>query len=462
MATDPLYQNTVQNFYVVPGPPSPPNIDATAFDNESVFSIDFDASVPNAEQYETENTVYYTNNGTMIANTIDFAGTGFIFDDQTNGLHLMAGTFYNAGDIFCASADTGFGSSGPGIFSVLATNIFNPGTVDVGANGLIKFTGQNADFTRSFLNVEGNASGQGVNSTAFFGLDTNLDWNPAVDLQPTSATSSDIQTFAGPPPSLFSFTLSPSVPYFDIKNPTPTNTIIRAVFLMDSSVNVTPNVYIDPDVNPVDDQFGAGAAHVEWIGHYLDPASGQTFFNYLYLTDDYVLGASTNVAIVDGNGNPNNGLPDNFTFLSSRTQQNFGAPTPTSFPVTFQNAVISNRYAYFNAQLIPTTIPTNQSLLLPNGALTNLPARVQITANKDLNLTLVGISGPNYISLSATNQFDGSDGAAIQSPFADINLAVTNGNLTIRNLLTAQIPAWSGFVDGLEHTLVGYQYHHHF
>jgi hypothetical protein len=95
--------------YTVPGNP-PPIIDATNFDIENQFTINFTATVPNPETFETWNTINYTNNGLMVANAplsingvfLSIApGCGFLFDTQTTNVndHQMAGTFYNPGSI---------------------------------------------------------------------------------------------------------------------------------------------------------------------------------------------------------------------------------------------------------------------------------------------------------------------------------------------------------------------------
>jgi hypothetical protein len=56
------------------------------------------------------------------------------------------------------------------------------------------------------------------------------------------------------------------------------------------------------------------------------------------------------------------------------------------------------------------------------------------------------ITGPNYLTLTATNQFDGSAGADIVSPYSDISLGVTNGYLAASNLLQAALPNWNGTI----------------
>jgi hypothetical protein len=82
----------------------------------------------------------------------------------------------------------------------------------------------------------------------------------------------------------------------------------------------------------------------------------------------------------------------------------------------------------------------------PSGALTNLPGRIQISASGDLNLSLANITGLNYMSLTSSNQFDGSTGAQVFSPYSDINIGVTNGFLTVSNLTESTIPLWNGTI----------------
>src|ERR1035437_5869431 len=61
-------------------------------------------------------------------------------------------------------------------------------------------------------------------------------------------------------------------------------------------------------------------------------------------------------------------------------------------------------------------------------------------------MSFAKVTGPNYMSVQSTNQFDGSAGALIQTPYSDINIGVTNGFLTVSNLMEASLPNWSGNV----------------
>lgn len=474
LATIPLYQNldvvSYDVFFDQVSPNPPPTIDAKAFDNENVFSVSYQNYTPSPVLYQTWNTLNYTNLGTLIANSpavtngayiflgIGSFGSGYQVDLHTTNQisHAMAGSFYNSGAIRCDSIQDGnnlFSLGGGfymymvtslGQFKASATNIICPGSIDVGTGGLIQMTGRNVDLTGGMLSVESllNALGNpfnigtfgtiNFNSTGAVGVDTNGDWNPFLYLRANSALSSFV------PISPFYVQLTNSQCYLDQKFPSPTYTINRYVFVQNASrPNVTYNVYIDPP-NTFSLGFEPGAAHVEWVGTYTDPASGNPITDYLYLTDNYLFGASTNVAVI-------NGVPDNFTFITSPTQLLFG-PTPIGVPV-FPDAFMSNNYAVMFGTLTASTVSTNASLVNPSGNVTNLPGAIKISANNTLNLAYSTISGLNYLSLNCTNQFQGSPGAAIAAPYSDIYLGVTNGFMTMSNVLMANIPNWSGTID---------------
>ncbi|MDD5139315.1 MAG: hypothetical protein PHY43_03525 [Verrucomicrobiales bacterium] len=385
---------------------SAPNIDATNFINNSYFSSG------TVFPYETTSTRNYTNNDTMIG-----LG-GFRFDTFSGSTRSMAVSFYNPGSIACLSGGQ-FGQ-----IIVNATNIASPGVMDVGLNGGILLTGQNVDLTYSTLTISqggGNNSSFGIIGTAGnFGLNTNQNWNPGAMLTANSATSSD--------PNVF--TLINSKSYFKTDAITPSNKIVRAVFIRNPYPTVTNKVYFPVNSNVV---------NVEWIGTYVNPATGQTLTNYLYLANDYLLGATTNVTLV-------NGIPDNFQFTKSTVPLPLTGLAAPSFQPLLPSASITNPYSYTLAEFVPTSVATGPTASNPSGALTNLPARTQISASRQLNLALATISGQNYLSLTCTNQFDGSDGATIVSPFSDINLGVTNGSIVVSNLLQSVIPNWVGSV----------------
>src|SRR5664280_382121 len=443
--TDALYQNDGFVDYEGVSGTYPPAIDAANFVNNGTFTINwrfinYTTASPDNYLYETANTVNFTNNRLMISDI------GFVFDTQTTNVipRQMAGTFYNPGEVQCAYG-----------FSAWATNIVNPGAVDVpgypvtvnagtgvaALGGFMQLTGQNVDLTGGTLSILG---GQGTAGAAgllgMIGQDTNSDWIATSALRATQAYPS-IPVINLLPPSLggLGFPNIPlhTTPYFDIAEAVDSTgaaitniTIYRAVFLQDSSPNVSHNVYFDA---PVEDTGGATAT-IEWQGQYVDPATGVAAVNYLYLNDDYLQSVATN--------NPNvNGIPFNFTFTESPTPLSLGVPTTAGFDDVFLSGYVSNRFAYVSAQLIATSADTND---IPNHSITNLPARIQIIASRELNLTQVQITQPDFLSLQSTNQFDGNAGCRIAAPFTDLNLGVTNGFLTISNLQPQSFPVWSG------------------
>jgi hypothetical protein len=123
------------------------------------------------------------------------------------------------------------------------------------------------------------------------------------------------------------------------------------------------------------------------------------------------------------------------------------AATPTTPAGQFTpNAIITNEFAAFGGLFAPTTVSLSN---LPVNAryLTNLPGRIEITADQSLDLRLARITGLNYMNLKATNHVDGMTGAKISVPYSDINLATTNGSLTVSNLLYPVVQRFTGEVD---------------
>ena len=234
--------------------------------------------------------------------------------------------------------------------------------------------------------------------------------------------------------------LNNPTPYYDIQGLGTSNVTLRAVFVQDSSPNVSYNVYFSSNT-PI--AIGGGAGFIQdnivWTGSYVDPVTGTTATNYLVLDDATVL--STNEPTT-------NGIPVNFKFTSSTTPFSLGSPASSAFPSgLFGISLVTNFYSFVDAQFVSTTTSTNASPLNPSGALTNLPGRIYITANGGLDLSMARITGPNYLSLTATNQFAGSIGAGIVSPYSDISIGVTNGFLTVTNLLQAALPNWNGAIE---------------
>lgn len=451
----------------------PPQIDATNFVNRGVFNVNVPADLITASSYyyDFSSVLNYTNTGSMFGNAgfvMDFEPSYFIPPVPHVPFNKMSANFVNqrngpsGGNIFC----TGFASNSfffPGLslvgnakFIATATNIINSGSIlldnsaqnniffGIGnafnttpVNSLIKLTGENVDLregelgftaTTTVSNVFFGVTSVGVSSADYgVGTDTNGDWNPGIDLQQNRAFSSFFQTING---TTFFLDLTNSIPYsFSVNNGF--NTVVkRAIFLQDTSPGVINHVYFGGGAI-----VGAGAAHIEWVAPFIDPETSALMTNYLYLSDLYAA-VTTNTFVY-------NGIPINYSFSQSTSPQlGLGNAETPNLPF-FPSATVSNLYAYVDARLVATSTSSNSSF---GGALTNLPQRIEITASRTLKLDNARISGPDYLSLKSTNQFEGNVGASINVPFADLNLGVTNGFLTISNLMRPTLPRWSGTV----------------
>ena len=453
-------------------PPNFQNIDAATFINSGVFSVTVpvDNFTLQAANYSTIDTLNYTNTGTMIGSPgfdlkyypnnppppkpgVPFNNMAATFINQANG--------FSGGIINCIPSVDGFqGNTG---FIISATNIVNSGTVTLDNSGLILFifsangisggnnvgpalismTGQNVDLsdgTLAFVS-SGNFSNStfGVSSVdSGVGTDTNGEWDPGIELTQNSAISSLFATRLLPAPFFQNLFLQNSTAYSENQNGVAvgTNLVIwRSIFLQDTSPNnVIKNVYFDAS------GVGNGALHIEWAGSYIDPLTGSPATNYLYLSDvpaDLTAITVTNALFVQ------NGVPLNYTFAESSTPllNPANAASPGLAPIL--PGLVTNLYSYLSLQLIPTLTSTNTIF---GGSITNLPDRIEISASRSLNLTGAQLTGPDYLSLRATNQFDGNVGVSLDAPFSDLNLGVTNGFLSISNLVRPLLPRWSGTI----------------
>ena len=364
-----------------------PAINATNFIND--YSGTFDIEFTNATAGGWLSGLFQ--NWSYVRNFYNYnlmqCNTGFRFDKQIGAQHLMSDLFYNEGNINCGV----FGDTLVGVY-VYATNIFNSGTITIGQNGLGRFSGKNMDFTRGTIQMT-NATGFNANPI----IGTNYgNWFPRFDLTPTRAQSA----FLNAQP--FFLTLTNSRAYFNRRaaDATGTNFIVRMVFIQNINTNVLYNIYFDSN-----NIVGNGGAHVEWYSPFYNILAGQNGTNYLYLTDDYLLGSSTNLFQLP---QPANNLPFNYTFTTTQTPQLFSnAPTAASFPnfpFPIPSAPASNNiFSYVDAQFIRTSIDPNQ---VQNGAITNLPGRIEIIATNSLNMSLATLTGMNYLLLRSTNQFN--------------------------------------------------------
>jgi hypothetical protein len=413
LGTDAGYTNDAYVYYTGVRSSSTPSdfnpmIDAFNFVNNNWFIM------ANGDTYQTGNTTNFINNDVM-------ESYGFWFDRHTTNTFpdSWASSFYNPGQIYCTE-----------ILKVWATNIVNPGALTVGdsQNGLMQLVGKNVDLTRAAISMPGiGSSGQIFYFYPTVGTISNL-WTPSYNLD-SAMPYPFTPYFVVPPFGYFYLQLNNPVVYAHDTGMVNSNRMVQVVYIDQPNPAIANNVSFDP-LNGITVQFS---------GSYVDPMTALPIPSYLVIFDSF--GERTNLSVV---GFPPYSHPINYSLYESSSPAIVGPPPPAGLPSgIFGNNSITNPFTFVLAQLSATTVSTNN---IANGAITNLPGRIQITAGSDLDLTLANISGVNYMALTSTNQFEGNEGASIVSPFSDINLGVTNGYLTVSNLLAPFIPVWAGEV----------------
>ncbi|MBM3878207.1 MAG: hypothetical protein FJ387_00550 [Verrucomicrobia bacterium] len=138
--TIPLYENIGTVVFT-----NAPQIDAFAFANYGIFAVQ--SAIP----YDFQNTLNYTNRGSM------YGYPGFRIDTTDDlGRRRPAKNFINEGDLFALGSAAYFGYSNlfaPSSLRISATNIVSRRTMTVGNSGLLRLEGQNLNLSRSGLEV---------------------------------------------------------------------------------------------------------------------------------------------------------------------------------------------------------------------------------------------------------------------------------------------------------------------
>jgi len=442
-------------------------VDDANFVNKGTLSIDLTLlqQITGATlYYTTSDTLNYTNSGVLIGLP------GFDFENfpANVGVPKMAANFVNtnagAGSGIFITNSIGFNpftANSGGLFTpvnfelvtgipelkVRATNIVDSGLVAIDNIGLVDMVGKDLNMNRAqfqmfadnvfLIGIEGGFFGAGnfgINlldsGVGFFGQTNHSTWQPGLQLTPTTATSDLFSTALFPFPFAEMILNTPTV-YTENLSPATNadNTIVwRMIYLQDfSPPNVTKNVYFGAS------DTGPGTFHIEWAGSYRDPQTDQTLTNYFELSDEPADRRNTNTFFFPP--------PSDFSFAESLAPGFFvNPPAVPSYanPIQPPDAVVTNDYSYVSIQPTAILVDTNSVV---GGNVTNLPGRIQLTASDSLNLANTRISGGGYLSFSSPN-FLGNSNSAIASLYADLKLGVTNGSLSISNLLMPSIPNW--------------------
>ncbi len=423
----------VNDGVVIAPPMTPPVIDATNFVNNNWFQIDAFLSEP----YETTSTIYYTNRGTMIGQT------GFRFETAPpdGTARRRAGTVSNSGRIDAGTK-----------LLVNATNVQHRGVINMGFGSLMSVVGRDLDFNRGTVN----STNQG---SLFIRSGTNLFSVTASSVHDGYWNANIADGVNGSPVQPIQFNFLPSfTPFhlvtnrdysisFELLSPPnqvayvndvlvdASNRVVTAVFLGITNPAFTVSVYFRSARDP----------WVEWRSVVTNQL-GQLQTNWIYLRDTF--GSDPRLAVApNGTAGPRVTFkPVNYQFSQPNSPLPLGPPAAPGLPSnTFDGnpPVITNEFTAYAAlfeattELLPDVVGRN---------VTNLSGRIELRAEGTLNLSNAQISALNYTLIQATNHFIGSQGAKIVSPWLDIHLRRTNGNLLVTNLVAPFVPKPDGVV----------------
>ena len=446
--TDPSYVNNLVQIF---NPPSaPPMIDATNFVNNSAF-IDNTFNSLFIAPFEMNNTVNYTNFGVL------GALEGFRFDtfNTETGLYTNGGTVYNgAGAIInCGGTNDGpyFTTNITFFFSVdgalclaSATNIINRGTIEMGPNSLLSLQGQNIALSGGLLNMEGFETGDLLGTGGMFdgywGWGQTASFNPAADFNPFSPFSPQYgitnRYYYDTTNNLLS--VPQAVAYLNPASALgPSNYLWQVVFLQNTDPSVSNNVYF------------VGASVVEWVWPSTNIITGLAQTNHMFFQDS-MMSYPTLALVTNGVAPPSTGyaptyIPTNYFFFRGGSGL-FGTPaTPGLSPgIIGPNTNFTTEYTAYEAIFQPTTVIVSE---LAGQTYSNMPGRIEITADKQLDIRSSRIAGLNYVRLTATNNYILDPNTRLLTAAADFNLGVTNSTMTVSNLLAPTCPRLNGYVD---------------
>jgi hypothetical protein len=459
------------NDAVITVPPAiAPQIDAVSVVNNGTMSLLF-TNADYLPLFDTTSTLNFTNtfNGYMACNL------GFRFDTApaSFGLRQRSANFENDG--FIVSGITGINATnatdilslgslilgtGAARSFVNANNIVSPGTFALAFESLLRFDGASVDLSRGNIAMDSSGFLIGLGIFNFFTVNQGFFdgyWGLGVDFMnpffqfevpppvsvPEIVTDRHnnllIQQLGGP--NFISYVRSDTI---DVSN-----VINRAVFINNTNAGFDVNVYFRNDFSP----FGLGDISVEWISTLTNASFAKT--NYLYVFDqllDPPFPPNPLVPVLLQNGSVGLGLlptfkPDTYNFLQTGVQFGQGVPATPPGPIppgTFPNTLVTNDWTAYEAIFAATT--RNLTDVVGQNV-TNLPGRVEVNAEKYLDLGYSRIASDNYLLLQATNQFAGNAGSIIFSPYTDLNLRHTNGVFAISNLAQPFVPKPEGTIE---------------
>ncbi len=425
-----------------------PTIDALNFVNRGMFSVYADGyTYYDYRPFQTWNTLNYTNSGAIYA----WPGFRFDFSDSSmfpNYLPKPSASFVNAGVVDYGSA---FVYSYEWLF-VNATNIVNRGILAVPDSGLIQLAGDNVDLSRGSILVQApNGVGGGVLKGEMFenywGIGTNrLD----AMFAPTFAMSS--------PMTVMGFDRENY--YVQQNNTIFANDIVAYVNKVAPGVGADTTVDVliigndNPDVvaeGKFETMDGPTTKVVRWEGYVTNRVTGLITTNQLYLVDSITSYAEPDYVtnVISYSSGDFTARPQNYRVTASYSGFDMLPPLDVVVldPMIFDgtNSPIQALNTSYAITLTPA--PHSPDPSLAGSTYSNLAGRVEIVANKVLNLSRSQIEGGSFLRIESTNHFVGSANSSIITPYASISLASTNSVMAITNLISPSVPCINGIVE---------------
>ncbi|MGH7967690.1 MAG: hypothetical protein ACREIC_03070, partial [Limisphaerales bacterium] len=381
--------------------------------------------------------------------------TGLRLDDYVPYLatRLPASTFWNDGTINVGTIDTSntlyfeglggflgvaFSGSLASRFQLMATNITSHGNINMGFESLCTLSGNSINLDHGGISMETNgitidnsaAFLNGLIADGYWGLSTNggniAPWGPfdpaawfnatPYFTPPHIVTNRNYQVDLVHQLGGNTFTAYLSV----VPDDGTSNGWTRAVFLSNTNNGLQANVY-----------FPLGATVVTF-----NDVTGKSP-NSLYLFDYFAYYTNWELVIngFAGAATRPTFIPWNYFLFSLPTNffLGFGPPAaPTVIPPgTFDNNLYTNQNTAYQGLIQPNSVIIGDTF---GQTYSNSPGRIEIFATNYLSMAQARVSSLNFLRLNATNQFGGSSGATISSPYSDFNLRSTNGLLNITNL----------------------------
>jgi hypothetical protein len=486
---------------VIAPPMIPPQIDAVAWHNRTVFGVTNFTSFASPLPYETQNTEFFTNSGSM------FGDPGFRFMLNTGSQRLPMDTWENHG-IVATDHDTFFstfglslliGDSRASMLHVSARNIISTGPLlQSGAHGVIHLEGERIDLTRnalrtgetplpfnifgggfSYLGVSNYINDVGI-TDLYWATGTNNSTRPAGPMTidgtvsppdfslpiPRSPIHDTISQFFGRP-----FTNTTAIPlggFFGGSYAVAVNTNVLTATSSVVQVVFYPTNSFDPEASTevrfssgFGASLGASFVTVAFRSSEFDIATQTYSSNAVYLTD--AIATTTNIFLARNQaGNTRRpstmelGRLEPFTFSTGLPGNGvFTSDLIYNPQYTFRD--VTNRYTAYSAQI--ELLSASPSGVIPYDV-TNAPGRIAIIGNQ-VNLDGARIRAESAVVIKA-NDLVSNNLAVVNAPFINIDVRSTQPTLTISNLAPATVKrfggpirAWSSVWQNLQPVAVG-------